>query len=100
MMIILLLNLYILNFLKFNDRFFKNIYHYFEKNLNSLFEILKNKNYKIFSIILNIPSPILNNDKYILAIIKFIMNIFILFFDDEESITEDILRPHQVITES
>ena len=85
--------------LKFNDRFFKNIYHYFEKNLNSLFEILKNKNYKIFSIILNIPSPILNNDKYILAIIKFIMNIFILFFDDEESITEDIsiLSPSLVI---
>ena len=85
--------------LKFNERFFKNIYHYFEKNLNSLFEILKNKNYKIFSIILNIPSPILNNDKYILAIIKFIMNIFILFFDDEESITEDIsiLSPSLVI---
>ena len=85
--------------LKFNDRFFKNVYHYFEKNLNSLFEILKNKNYKIFSIILNIPSPILNNDKYILAIIKFIMNIFILFFDDEESITEDIsiLSPSLVI---
>ena len=85
--------------LKFNDRFFKNVYHYFEKNLNSLFEILKNKNYKIFSIILNIPSPILNNDKYILAIIKFIMNIFILFFDDEGSITEDIsiLSPSLVI---
>ena len=85
--------------LKFNDRFFKNIFHYFEKNLNSLFEILKMKNYKIFSIILNIPSPILTNDKYILVIIKFIINIFILFFGDEESITEDlsILSPSLVI---
>ena len=74
----------------FNDRFFKNIYYYFEKNLNSLFEIIKNKEYKIFSISFNIPSPILNNDKFILVIIKFIMNIFILFFDNDQSITEDI----------
>ena len=85
--------------LKFNERFFKNIYNYFEKNLNSLFEIIKNKEYKIFSISFNIPSPILNNDKFILIIIKFIMNIFILFFDNELSITEDIsiISPSLVI---
>lgn len=76
--------------LKFNDRFFKNIFHYFEKNLNSLFEILKNKEYKIFGINLNIPTPILNNDKYILIIIKFIMNIFILFLDNQNSTTKEL----------
>ena len=76
--------------LKFNDRFSKNIFSYFEKNLNNLFEIIKNKEYKIFNISFNIPPPILNNDKFILVIIKFIMNIFILFFDNEQSITEDI----------
>ena len=61
---------------------FSKIYNYFEKNLNSLFEIIQNKEYKIFSISFNIPTPILNNDKFILIIIKFIMNIFILFFDN------------------
>ena len=76
--------------LKFNDRFFKNIFHYFEKNLNSLFEILKNKRYKSFGISFNIPAPILNNDKYILVIIKFIMNILILFLDNENSTTEEL----------
>ena len=78
---------------------FSKIYNYFEKNLNSLFEIIKNKEYKIFSISFNIPTPILNNDKFILIIIKFIMNIFILFFDNEQSITEDIsiISPSLVI---
>ena len=45
--------------IKINEIYFKSIYHHFVKNLNSLFEILKNKKLSKFDIILNIPPQIL-----------------------------------------
>lgn len=68
-----------------NDEFYRNIYPKFVDDLNSLFELLKYKN--LLSLIMNfqIPSYILNDEKYIIIFIKFIINIFMLYFDDNES---------------
>ena len=76
--------------LNFNDQFYKYIYSHFVKNMNSLFEILKNKKLNIISIMFNIPIPILNDEKYIIIIIKFIMNLFILYLDNNESKTSEL----------
>ena len=85
--------------IKINEIYFKSIYHHFVKNLNSLFEILKNKKLSKFDIILNVPPQILNDDKYIIVIIKFIINIFILFFYDENSLMYElsVISPSLII---
>lgn len=73
------------NNLKFNDEFFKLIYPYFLKNLKIIFQIIKKKKLNSLGIIFNIPTAILNKEKYIIIIIKFILNIFLLYFDDADS---------------
>ena len=85
--------------IKINEIFLKNIYQHFVKNLNNLFEILRNKKLSKFDIILNVPSPILNDDKYIIVIIKFIINIFIFFFHDENSYMNElsVISPSLII---
>mgnify|MGYP006916105927 CR=1 FL=1 len=85
--------------IKINEIYFKSIYHHFVKNLNSLFEILKIKKLSKFDIILNVPPQILNDDKYIIVIIKFIINIFILFFYDENSLMNElsVISPSLII---
>ena len=85
--------------IKINEIFFKNIYQHFVKNLNSLFEILKNKKLSKLDIILNVPPQILTDDKYIIVIIKFIINIFILFFYDENSLMYElsVISPSLII---
>ena len=84
---------------KFNEEFFKSLHHHFTKNLNNLFEILKHKKLNSLSLNFNIPSQILNDDKYILVIIKFIMNIFIFFFENENLETKElsVLAPSLII---
>ena len=83
----------------FNDEFYKRIYPHFKKDLNSLFEILKNKTLSEIGINLNIPPQIISDEKYIIIIIKFIINIFILYYDNKESKTRElsIVSPSLVI---
>lgn len=83
----------------FNNEFYKRIYPYFAKNLNYLFEILKNKKLSEIGINLNIPPEIINDEKYIIIIIKFIINIFILYYKDKESKARElsIVSPSLVI---
>ena len=83
----------------FNEEFYKRIYPYFKKDLNNLFEILKNKKLSEIGINLKIPPEIINDEKYIIIIIKFIINIFILYYDDKESKTRElsIVSPSLVI---
>ena len=84
---------------KIEDIFFKNIFPYFERNLNYFFEILKNKNLKILGINFDIPPPILNDEKYIIIIFKFILNILLLGIYNKKSIIEKliILSPNLII---
>ena len=72
------------------DNFFKNIFPYFEKYLNYFFLILKDKHLKTLGLNINIPCPILNNEKYIIIIFKFILNIILLSIDDVKSCIEEL----------
>ena len=84
---------------KIEDIFFKNIFPYFERNLNYFFEILKNKKLKILGINFYIPPSILNDEKFIIIIFKFILNIILLSIDNKKSNIEElaILSPNLVI---
>ena len=84
---------------KIEDIFFKNIFPYFERNLNYFFEILQNKKLKILGINFYIPPSILNDEKFIIIIFKFILNIILLSIDNKKSNIEElaILSPNLVI---
>ena len=84
---------------RLSNEFFTYIYQSFVKNLNNLFDILKYKKLLSLSLNFNIPVCILNDEKFIIIIIKFFLNIFIFYFDDSESKTEElsILSPSLVI---
>ena len=69
----------------FNDIFYKNIYSRYSKYLGYLFEIIRNKKLSTISINMNIPNHIINDEKYIIIIIKFIINIFILIYNEKDS---------------
>ena len=60
----------------------------FQKNLEILSILLRNRHKSLneLSLILNIPTLILNNDNYILSLIKFITNVFIFFCFDKNQI--------------
>ena len=83
----------------FNDIFYKKIFPHFSRYLSYLFEIIKNKKLSTISLNINIPSPILNDEKYIIIIIKFIINIFILCYNDKDSEARElsILSPPLII---
>ena len=89
-----------LNF-RSEEKFFRNIYNTYERNLKHFFEIIKlKKKLKILGFNFDIPFPILNDEKYIIIIIKFILNILLLCIDnDSDSIIEEliILSPYLVI---
>ena len=69
----------------FNDIFYTNIYSRYSKYLGYLFEIIRNKKLSTISINMNIPNHIINDEKYIIIIIKFIINIFILIYNEKDS---------------
>jgi hypothetical protein len=89
-----------LNF-RSEEKFFRNIYNTYERNLKHFFEIIKlKKKLKILGFNFDIPFPILNDEKYIIIIIKFILNILLLCIDnDSDSIIEEliILSPYLII---
>ena len=60
----------------------------FQKNLEILSILLRNRHKSLneLSLLLNIPTLILNNDNYILSLIKFIINVFIFFCFDKNQI--------------
>ena len=60
----------------------------FQKNLEILSILLRNRHKSLneLSLILNIPTLILNNDNYILSLIKFFINVFIFFCFDKNQI--------------
>ena len=70
---------------KLEDIFFKNIYPNFEKFLNYFFEIIKEKNLKNLGLNINFPASIVNDEKYIIIIFKFILNIILLSIENVES---------------
>ena len=77
--------------IKIEDIVLNNIYPYFIRNLNFFLEILKNKNLKTLGINMDIPSLLLNNEKYIISIIKFILNILILHYFNTKSNIEELI---------
>ena len=84
---------------KIDEKFFKDIYTYFIRNLNYFFEILKYKNLESIGLNFDIPSPILKDENYIIAIIKFIINILILYYCNSEYKIQEliILSPMLII---
>ena len=60
----------------------------FQKNLEILSILLRNRHKSLneLSLLLDIPTLILNNDNYILSLIKFIINVFIFFCFDKNQI--------------
>ena len=60
----------------------------FQKNLEILSILLRNRHKSLneLSLLLNIPTLILNNDNYILSLIKFFINVFIFFCFDKNQI--------------
>ena len=60
----------------------------FQTNLEILCTLIKNRRKSLneLSLILNIPSLLLNNDNYILSLIKFIINIFIILCFEKNQI--------------
>ena len=60
----------------------------FQKNLEILSSLVKNRRKTLneLCLVLNIPSLLLNNDNYILSLIKFIINIFIFLFFEKNQI--------------
>ena len=89
-----------LNF-RIEDIFFTKIYIYFERNLKNFFEIIKLKKLKILGLNFDIPQPLLNEEKYIIIITKFIINVIILSINNNniESTIEEliILSPSLII---
>ena len=72
---------------------------YFEKNLNILFDIIvKKKNLTKLGLYFEVPSILINNQNYMILILKFIINI-IFFIDDENSKlnTLTLLSPYTVL---
>ena len=75
-----------------NDHFLEK----YQKNLEILCNLIRNKCKALneLSLLLNIPTVLLNNDYYILSLIKFITNIFIfLFFDINQIKTFKLIAP-------
>ena len=79
-----------LNF-KIEDKFFINFYPYFERNLNYFFEIIKKKNLKTLGLNLEMPSQIVNDEKYNIIIFKFILNILLLSVGNNKSTIEELI---------
>ena len=75
------------------------ISQYFEKNLNILFDIIiKKKNLTKLGLYFEIPSILINNQKYMILILKFIINI--IFFIDDKNLkinTLTLLSPYTVL---
>ena len=76
---------------KIEDKFFKIFYPYFERNLNYFFEIIIKKHLKTLGLNLEIPSQIVNDEKYNIIIFKFLLNILILSIDNNESTIEELI---------
>ena len=75
------------------------ISQYFAQNLNILFDIIiKKKNLTKLGLYFEVPSILINNQKYMILILKFIINI-IFFLDDENSKinTLTLLSPYTVL---
>ena len=84
---------------KLEEKFYKTIYPYFQKYLNYFLEILKSKKLKELGLNFDAPPPILNDEKYVITIFKFILNIILLCMDNIDSCVEKliILSPSLVI---
>ena len=76
---------------RIEDKFYKEIYPHFVKNLNYFFELIKNKKLKTFGLNLDIPPAIVNDEKYIIVIIKFILNILLLYIDNNKSYIQELI---------
>jgi hypothetical protein len=76
---------------KIDEKFFKDVYTYFTRNLNYFFEIIKYKNLESIGLNFDIPSPILKDENYIIAIIKFIINILILYYCNSEYKIQELI---------
>ena len=72
---------------------------YFEKNLNILFDIiLRKKDLTKLGIYFEVPSILINNQKYMILILKFIINIIFLIDEDDSKInTLTLLSPYSVL---
>ena len=79
-----------------------HINKYFEKNLNILFDIiLAKKNLTKLGLYFEVPSILINNQKYMILILKFIINIiFLLDEEDSKLNTLTLLSPYSVLDKS
>ena len=86
---------------RIEEPFFRNIYINFERNLKYFFGIIKIKKLKILGLNFDIPPPVLNDEKYVIVITKFILNIilFCINSNNNESTIEEliILSPYLII---
>ena len=75
---------------------------YFEKNINLLFDIVVGKkNLTKLGFFIEVPSILINNQKYMILILKFIINIIFLLDDDNSKInTLTLLSPFTVLDKS
>ena len=72
---------------------------YFEKNLNLLFDIITKKNdLNKLGLYFEVPSILINNQKYMILILKFIINILFLLEDENSNLnTLTILSPFTIL---
>lgn len=84
---------------RIEEKFYKAIYPDFQKYLNYFLGIIKSKKLKEIGLNFDAPSPLLNEEKYIITIFKFILNIILICMENKESSVEKliILSPSLVI---
>ena len=72
---------------------------YFEKNINILFDIISiKKNLAKLGLYLEIPSILINNQRYMILILKFIINIVFLLDDENCKLnTLTLLSPYSIL---
>ena len=76
---------------RIEDKFFKNIYPYFVLYINYFFEIIKNKELNTLGINLDIPGLIVNDEKYVIVLIKLIINILLLCIVNNKSKVKELI---------
>ena len=76
-----------------------HINKYFEKNLNLLFDIITKKtNLNKLGLYFEVPSILINNQKYMILILKFIINILFLLDDENSKINNlTLLSPFTIL---
>ena len=72
--------------------FYQEIYPFFVRYMNYFFEIIKKKKLQLLGLNIDIPPSIIyNNNNYNIIIIKFIINILILYIKDNKSQMKELL---------